>query len=84
MKKILVSLAALAMIATATTALAGESRGKVKMIDPATKTLTLEDGTKYQVSDLLAVEGLKPGQSVTVSYETKDGLKQAKKVTIAK
>lgn len=84
MRKTLASLAALAMIAAATTALAGESRGKVKMIDPATKTLVLEDGTMYQVSDLAAVEGLRPGQTVTVSYETKDGRHQTKKVTLTK
>jgi len=84
MKKTLVSLAAVAAMALSGAAFAGESSGKIKMIDPATNTLILEDGTTYQVSEKVAIDRLKPGQEVTVSFETKDGRNQASNVTVAK
>ena len=83
MRKTLASLTAVAVIAFAGAAFAEESKGKIKMIDPSTKTLIMQDGTAYQVSDKVAIETLKPGQEVTVSFETKDGRNKADKVTPA-
>ena len=84
MNKTLMSFATVAMIAIAGTALADESQGKIKMVDPAAKTLVLEDGTMYQVGDKVAIDNLKPGQEVSVSYETKDGQHLANKITVQK
>jgi len=84
MNKTLVSFATVAMIAIAGTALADESQGKIKMVDPAAKTLVLEDGTMYQVGDNVAIDSLKPGQEVSVSYETKDGQHLANEITVQK
>ncbi len=84
MNKILATVVAGAMIASASSVLAAESKGKIEVIDPATNTLMLDDGTVYQLTKKVAVQGLKPGQEVTVSYETKDGKKTAEKVTVEK
>lgn len=82
MNKILTTIVVGAMIAFAGSALADESDGTIGMIDPATNTLTLEDGTVYQLSENVVIQDLKPGQEVTVSYEIKDGKNMAEKVTV--
>ncbi len=84
MNKILATIVAGAMIASASSALAAESEGTIGMIDPATNTLMLEDGTVYQLTKKVVVQDLKPGQEVTVSYETENGKKIAEKVTVQK
>ena len=80
MNRLLAALSAAALIVSVGVANAAESHGKIKAIDPAKSTLTLEDGTMYQLAKGVSVKGLKAGQDVTVSYETKDGKHMASKV----
>jgi len=49
--------------------------GQVKAVDPAGKTLTLSDDTKFMIPASLKVSRteLKPGAMVKVSYEEKGG-----------
>lgn len=84
MKKVLATLAAAALMTSAAVALADESSGKIMMIDPATKTLTLEDGTVYELSEGVAIQDLRPGQEVTVSYEVEGGKNVADSVAVQK
>ena len=62
-------------------AFAADMEGKVQSVDTAERTFTLENGTKVWLSDGLAVESLKPGAEVTVSYEERDGKPVATSVT---
>lgn len=84
MKRLLATVAAAALMTSAAAALADESSGKIKMVDPAAMTLTLEDGTVYQLSEGVAIQDLKPGQEVTVSYEVQEGKNVADSVAVQK
>jgi len=77
MRKTLAVLSVLSILGTAGAALAEEAMGKIQAVDPATRTLTLEDGNSFVLGDAVAIDSLQPGSDVTVSYEEKDGQKTA-------
>jgi Cu/Ag efflux protein CusF len=83
MRKTLAVLSVLSILGTAGAALAEEAMGKIQAVDPATRTLTLEDGSSFVLGDAVAIDSLQPGSDVTVSYEEKDGQKTATQVTPA-
>lgn len=58
--------------------------GSVKAFDMAHHTLTLNDGTVYQLSSKFKDPGLKAGEKVTISWDMKDGKYQAESVKIVK
>ncbi|HVR68420.1 MAG TPA: DUF1344 domain-containing protein [Verrucomicrobiae bacterium] len=80
MRKTLAVLSVLSILGTAGAALAEEAMGKIQAVDPATRTLTLEDGSSFVLGDAVAIDSLQPGSDVTVSYEEKDGQKTATEV----
>ena len=82
MNRLLAAVSAIALMASFGVANAAESQGKIKAVDEAAMTLTLEDGTTYQLSEGVMVKDLKAGQEVSVSYETKDGKNMADKVEV--
>ena len=82
MNRLLAAVSAIALMASVGVANAAESQGKIKAVDEAAMTLTLEDGTTYQLSEGVMVKDLKAGQDVSVSYETKDGKNMADKVEV--
>lgn len=84
MNRVLAAISALVLMTSVGVANAAEGQGKIKSIDQAAMTLTLEDGTTYQLSKDVAVKDLKAGQEVTVSFETKDGKHMADKVDVKK
>ena len=73
MKKLLTALSVLAFLGFAGAANAEEASGRIAMADPGTSTLTLEDGTTFEVVEGVPLDGLAPGTEVTVSYEQQDG-----------
>jgi hypothetical protein len=83
MRKTLAVLSVLSILGTAGAALAEEAMGKIQAVDPATRTLTLEDGSSFVLGEAVAIDSLQPGSDVTVSYEEKDGQKTATQVTPA-
>jgi Protein of unknown function (DUF1344) len=83
MRKTLAVLSVLSILGTAGVALAEEAMGKVQAVDPASRTLTLEDGSSFILGEAVAIDTLQPGTDVTVSYEEKDGQKTATQVTPA-
>ena len=83
MRKTLAVLSVLSILGTAGAALAEEAMGKIQAVDPATRTLTLEDGNSFVLGEAVAIDSLQPGSDVTVSYEEKDGQKTATQVTPA-
>jgi hypothetical protein len=83
MKKILV--AAAASLAYMGAAYAGTLEGVVKSVDPATKTITLEDGTAVVADDAVTPEALgtlTAGAKVKVTVD--DSTTKATAVEVAK
>ncbi|HEY3097533.1 MAG TPA: DUF1344 domain-containing protein [Methylomirabilota bacterium] len=65
------------LLATPIVALGAEVQGKVKTIDTSDRVVTLEDGTRISVPDGIALDNVKEGAEITVSYEERDGKNQA-------
>jgi Cu/Ag efflux protein CusF len=80
MRKTLAVLSVLSILGSAGAALAEEAMGKIQAVDPATRTLTLEDGSSFILGEAVAIDSLQPGSDVTVSFEEKDGQKTATEV----
>ena len=84
MNKTTALLSAAVLMLSAGLALAAEDSGKVKAVDTPSRTLTLENGTTFRLSENVTIQMLKPGQEVTVSYEERGGQRVADQVMIAK
>lgn len=57
---------------------AGEVEGKIKSVDPATRSITLENGTQLMIPIGAVVDDhrlLQPGAEIRASFEEKDGQK---------
>ena len=65
------------LLATPIVALGAEVQGKVKTVDTSDRVVTLEDGTRISVPDGIALDNVKEGAEITVSYEERDGKNQA-------
>ena len=65
------------LVATPIVALGAEVQGKVKAVDASDRVVTLEDGTRISVPDAIALDNVKEGAEVSVSYEERDGKNQA-------
>ena len=72
MRKALIA-AVVLTLALSTGAWAAEVQGKIKSVDPSEKSFVLEDGTKIWLGEGVAVDTVKEGADVTVSYTDKDG-----------
>ena len=73
MNKLVAPFAALAFVFSIAIAQADEVAGKVFLVEPASGSITLEDGTTFTIADGVSMEGLEPGTEVTVSFEEQDG-----------
>jgi Cu/Ag efflux protein CusF len=79
-------LAAFALAPVATAQMGKTIEGKVQAVDPAGKSVTLEDGTKLMIPDTVQFSraDLKAGAAVKASYEEKDGQKVLTNLQITK
>lgn len=68
------------LLAAPAVALGAEVQGKVKTIDTGDRTVTLEDGTRIAIPEGIALDMLKEGADITVSYEERDGKNEATSV----
>jgi len=68
------------LLAVPAIALGAEIQGKVKAIDAGDRVVTLEDGTRISIPDGIALDALKEGAEITVSYEERDGKNEATSV----
>ena len=82
MNKLLGVLVAAALMGTAGVASAEEATGTVEGVDLQSRMIVLDDGTVFAVSEGIALETLRPGSEVTVSYEESDGQKLINNLTI--
>lgn len=67
MTRILATIAASAAFIFA--AYAGEIEGSVQSVDPATRTVTLDDGSSYVAAEGVAVDTLVAGDRVKVTFD---------------
>ena len=65
------------LLATPIVALGAEVQGKVKTVDTNDRVVTLEDGTRISVPAEIALDNVKAGAEIPVSYEERDGKNQA-------
>jgi hypothetical protein len=81
MKKALI-VAVVLTLALSGAAWAAEVQGKIKSVDTSEKSFMLEDGTKIWLGEGVAVDTVKEGADVTVSYSEKDGKNVATTVEV--
>ncbi|HWK64914.1 MAG TPA: DUF1344 domain-containing protein [Rhizobiaceae bacterium] len=76
---ILPSLTAVALIA-ATGAYAAQATGSIKSMDSKAHTLTLDNGTVYQLPSKQDMSKMKAGEKVKITYQSKGGKHMATSV----
>jgi hypothetical protein len=74
---LMLSIAAFAPLA----AFAADMEGKVQTVDTSERAFTLDNGTKIWLADEVAIDTIKEGAEVKVSYEERDGKPVATSVT---
>lgn len=73
MKPLVGAMAALAMLGIVGVASAAESSGTIEAIEPASRSVKLDDGNTYVVHAALPLEELKEGRAVKVTFIEQDG-----------
>jgi len=81
MRKMLI-VAVVLTLALSGAAWAADVQGKIKSVDTSEKSFMLEDGTKIWLGEGVAIETVKEGAEVTVSYSEKDGKNVATTVEV--
>ena len=71
-RKLVYVLATAAALAFASAASAEEISGTVVSINSEAQTITLDNGMTFSLSEDVSIEGLAPGQTVKVMYESRD------------
>jgi len=83
MRKTIAVLTVLTGLGLTSAALAEDASGKIQAVDPAARTILLEDGSTFVLAEGVAMDSLQPGTEVKVSYEETDGQKTATEVVPA-
>jgi len=82
MRSLLAVLSSLALFAMIGVAGAAEAIGSVQSVNPEKRTITLDDGSTFALSEKIDMTILKEGDQVTVSYNDQDGRKVADDVKL--
>ncbi len=69
MQKMFGAVVAAALLVFAGAVSAEEASGKVEAVDAGAGVIILDDGQIYAVAEGVSIEGLQPGDIVTVSFE---------------
>ena len=80
MKGLIGALSAIAMIIAVSAANAEEATGKIEAIDDANRIIVLDNGVTYTLAEGVSLEGLQPGDDVTVSFEAQGDQNMASEV----
>jgi hypothetical protein len=80
-RHIVIAAALLIAVFAPLAAFAADMEGKVQAVDTAERTFTLDNGTKVWLPEGVAIDSIKEGAEVTVSYEERDGKPVATSVT---
>jgi Cu/Ag efflux protein CusF len=74
MRKLMIAASAATLLAVSSmAALAAEANGKIQSIDPTAGTVTLADGTTYQLPAQFDAASLQVGEQVTITYDQGSG-----------
>jgi Protein of unknown function (DUF1344) len=73
MSRSIVVVLTLTLVLAAPAVWAADIEGKIQSIDAGERSLTLDNGTKIWLAEGVAVDAVKEGAEVTVSYEERDG-----------
>jgi Cu/Ag efflux protein CusF len=68
MRTILATFAAMAILGGATVAFAAEASGTIKALDMSKHSVTLNNGSTYDVAKDVKLDGLKIGEKVMLTY----------------
>jgi hypothetical protein len=77
MKQLISIAMAMVLMFAVASAWAEEIEGKIQKMDPAERTIVLEDGTQLWVAEGVSMDNATEGKSVKASYEERDGKKVA-------
>ena len=80
-RHLIVAITLLIAVVAPLAAFAADMEGKVQSVDTGERTFTLENGTKVWLADGVAIETIKEGAEVVVSYDERDGKAVATSVT---
>ena len=69
MRIMLSALAAAAILGAANLAYAAEATGTIKSIDMSKHTVTLDNGSTYDVAKNIKLNGMRVGERVTLTYQ---------------
>ena len=83
MKRTLAVITGVALLGLSAAASADEATGRIEAMDVQTRTILLDDGNAYIVSERVAIESLQPGTEIKVSYEEEGGQKVVKEISAA-
>lgn len=83
MQKVLGLVIAALLALSVTAAWADEIAGKVQKVEPADRTIVLEDGTQLWVAEGVSMDNVKEGATVKASYEEKDGKKVISRLEVS-
>jgi len=61
---------------------AAEMEGKIQTFDTSDRTMVLDNGMRVIVADGVAIEGLREGSEVKVTFEERDGMNVATVVEV--
>lgn len=81
-KRLIGALSAIAMIAAVSAADAEEASGTIESIDDANRIIVLDNGVSYSVAEDVFLEGLQPGDEVTVSYSVQGDQNMANEIRL--
>jgi Cu/Ag efflux protein CusF len=86
MRSFIIPVAFAAVVATSSLAFAAaqQANGVIKAFDAKAMTLTLDDGTVYQLQKGFKDPGLKTGEKVAITWDMVNGQHMASQVTITK
>ena len=72
-RRLVIAIALISAVLVPAAAWAADMEGKVQSLDATDRTVVLDNGTKFWLSEAVVIDSLKEGTEVKVSYEEKDG-----------
>ena len=82
MAKVLCAALTVLLVFSVAGAWAAEIEGKIQTLDTSDRTIVLDNGTRVTVADGVAIDNLREGSEVKVTFEERDGKNVATMVEI--
>jgi len=82
MAKVLCAALTVLLVLSVAGAWAAEIEGKIQTLDTSDRTIVLDNGTRITVADGVAIDNLREGSEVKVTFEEREGRNVATMVEI--